>query len=137
MNVDFNNSQSFGMAIKLDKSAHLVLKKQTVGMSEKNYEKFWDTIDKAVKRQESNPVDILIRECKYRNALAAEIVDYSEKPLKNTVFTQQLFFPKGLKFLSKAEKRADKINDMNSRIESYPEAVRGDYVSKPAIDVEG
>lgn len=137
MNVNFNNSPNFGMAIKLDKSAHLVLKKQAAGMSEKSYEKFWDTIDRAVKRQESNPVDILIRECKYRNALAAEVVDHSEEPLKNTVFTQRLFFPKGLKFLSKAEKRADKINDMNSRIETYPEAVREDYISKPVIDIEG
>jgi hypothetical protein len=42
-----------------------------------------------------------------------------------------------LKFLSKAEKRADKINDMNSRIETYPEAVREDYISKPVIDIEG
>ena len=139
MNISFNNkgqSQSFGMAIKLDRSARIVLKKQAANMSEKNYEKFWENIDKAVERQESNPVDILLRECKHRHALAAEVVDHSDEPLKNTVFTQRLFFPKGLKFLNKAEKRADKINDMNSRISEYPEAQKEDYLSKPIIDTE-
>lgn len=138
MNVNFNNgqAQNFGMAIKLDKSAHIVLKKQAANMSDKNYKKFWENIDNAVERQESNPVDIIIRECKHRHALAAEVVDHSDEPLKNTVFTQRLFFPKGLNFLNKAEKRADKINDMNSKISEYPEAIKDDYLSKPLIDVE-
>ena len=36
MNVNFNNSPNFGMAIKLDKSAHLVLKKQCLKKVMKN-----------------------------------------------------------------------------------------------------
>lgn len=130
MNVNFNpNAQStnFGMAIKLDPSAKTILKRQTSELSQKAYDKFWQSFDEAVERQADNPVDIIVRKCKNRNALAAEVVDNGDEPLKNTVYSQGLIFPSKMRFIQKAEKKADTLNELNTRLAKYTEAVEDDY----------
>ncbi len=145
MNVNFNpnaQSTSFGMAIKIDPNAKAILKKQTADLSVNKYLKFWDSFDEAVERQSENPVDIIIRKCNHRNALAAEVVDNGNEPLKNTVYSQGFIFPSRLKFINKAERRADTINDLNQRLSKYTEAVDDDYLtatektSGGAMDIE-
>ncbi len=145
MNVNFNpNAQStnFGMAIKIDPDAKAILKRQTSDLSQKAYDKFWKSFDEAVERQADNPVNILIRKCNNRQALAAEVVDSGNEPLKNTVYTQGFFFPSKLKYINKAEKKADTLNDLNERLGKYAEAVEDDYLtaaektSGGAMDIE-
>ncbi len=145
MNVNFNpNAQStnFGMAIKIDPNAKAILKKQTSDLSQKAYDKFWKSFDEAVERQADNPVNILIRKCNNRQALAAEVVDSGNEPLNNTVYTQGFLFPSKLKYINKAEKKADTLKDLNERLGKYAEAVEEDYstaaekTSGGAMDIE-
>ncbi len=128
MGQNFNNRNSvnFGMAIKLDNDALPIIKEQASKLSKGAYEEFWKNFDAAVSRQQENPVNIIVRKCNNRRALAAEIVDKSENPLDNQVFTQG-FGKKGLKFLDKAEVKADNINDMNQRLGKYDLAIDDDY----------
>ena len=100
MNVNFNpnyQSPNFGMAIKIDPNAKAILKKQTAGLSDSSFIKFWNSFDEAVERQAENPVDIIIRKCNHRKALAAEVVDNGSEPLENTVYSQGFIFPSKIK----------------------------------------
>lgn len=140
MQVNMNPSASFGMAVKVDPSAQKVIKAQTSELSEKAYNKFWNKFNDIVSKQEENPVDILIRRCKHRDALAAEVVDHSDSPMKNTVYSQSTLFPGGLKFMERAEKKADRINDVNDRIGKYTPATSEDYAAGKIgqnLDVDG
>lgn len=137
MNVNFNpnyQSPNFGMAIKIDPNAKAILKKQTAGLSSSSFQNFWKSFDEAVERQADNPVDIIIRKCNHRNALAAEVVDNGSEPLENTVYSQGFIFPSKMKFINKAEKRAETLNDLNQRLSKYTEAVEDDYLT--AIEKE-
>ncbi len=137
MNVNFNpnyQSPNFGMAIKIDPNAKAILKKQTAGLSDSSFIKFWNSFDEAVERQAENPVDIIIRKCNHRKALAAEVVDNGTEPLENTVYSQGFIFPSKIKFINKAEKRAETLNDLNQRLSKYTEAVEDDYLT--AIEKE-
>ncbi len=132
MNVNFNpNAQStnFGMAIKIDPNAKAILKKQTADLSSSSFENFWKSFDEAIERQAENPVDIIIRKCNHRKALAAEVVDNGREPLENTVYSQGFIFPSKMKFINKAEKRADTLKDLNQRLDKYTEAVKDDYLT--------
>ncbi len=113
-----NNRPSFGMAVLFADSAKPVMKEQAAKLSKKGYAKFWETINGAVERQAENPNNIIVRKAKRRNALAAEVVDAdSATAMKNYVTAQGLLSRNGsLKFLQKAEVRADKLNDLNSKI---------------------
>lgn len=140
MQVNMNPSASFGMAVKVDPSAQKVIKAQTSELSEKAYNKFWNKFNDIVSKQEENPVDILVRKCKHRDALAAEVVDHSDSPMKNTVYSQSTLFPSGLKFMERAEKKADRINDVNDRIGKYTPATSEDYTAGKIgqnLDVDG
>ncbi len=121
INCKRNNSPKFGMAIKLDKSAHSIIKKQAVALSEKSRNNFFTKLRQAVERQENNPVNIIIRKTKHRNALAAEIVDSeigkSMGGIKNQVTSQPFIFKNGnLFFLNKAEIKANKLNETNNEV---------------------
>ena len=132
MNVNFNpnyQSPNFGMAIKIDPNAKAILKKQTADLSSSSFENFWKSFDEAIERQAENPVDIIIRKCNHRNALAAEVVDNGREPLENTVYSQGFIFPSKMKFINKAEKRADTLKDLNQRLDKYTEAVKDDYLT--------
>lgn len=140
MQVNMNPSASFGMAVKVDPNAQRVIKAQTSELSEEAYNKFWDNFNHIVSRQEGNPVDILIRKCKHRDAIAAEVVDHSDSPMKNTVYSQSTLFPGGLKFMERAEKKADRIKDVNDKIGTYKPATENDYKAGKLveeIDVDG
>lgn len=130
-------SVNFGMAIKIGSDAHAIIKRQAMALTDKAYDSFCDAFDAAVKRQENNPVNIIIRKCNNRQALAAEIVDNSENAIDNIVISQGLIHPKGLKFLDKAEAKANKINNLNQRLTNYEAAKAVDYGSKIKINIEG
>ena len=68
------------------------------------------------------------------DALAAEVVDNGSEPLENTVYSQGFIFPSKIKFINKAEKRAETLNDLNQRLSKYTEAVEDDYLT--AIEKE-
>mgnify|MGYP007012490640 CR=1 FL=1 len=123
LNVN-NNRPSFGMAVLFADSAKPVIKEQASKLSKKGYAKFWETINGAVERQAENPNNIIVRKTKHRNVLAAEVVDAdSATAMKNYVTAQGLLSRNGsLKFLKSAEVRADKLNDVNSRLENLATA---------------
>lgn len=131
-----NNNPSFGMALKMDPSASAVIKKQAIALGKNAQDNFITGINSVHERQLTNPVDIILRKAKHRNALVAEIVDSPAGrelgAAKNKVITQSLFFKDGsLKFLKKAETRANSLNELNSKIdkllEKVPEAKPEDY----------
>ena len=128
-------SPNFGMAIKLDNNAHSIIKKQVAKLSSEKADKFWQTLDAAVERQKENPVNVIIRKCKHRQALAAEVVDNSENALNNKVFSQKLFSPKGLNFIDKAEKYADNVDKLNQKLGQYEKAIDADY-NPVHLDIE-
>ena len=142
MNLNVNSvsrgqtNPNFGMAVKLDSDAHSIIKKQVSKLSAKKAEKFWEDFDKIVEDQKDNLVNIIIRKCNNRQALAAEVVDNSESALENKVFTQGLFNPKGLKFVKKAEEYADNINNLNTKLAKYEKAVDADYDPHTSLDIE-
>lgn len=116
-----NNNVKFGMALKLDPSAHAVIKKQAFALGEKGKNNFFTKLKQAFERQENNPVDIIIRKAKHRKALAAEIVDSDAGKeiggIKNMVTSQPLVGKNGsLRFLNKAEKKANKLNETNNQV---------------------
>lgn len=132
----YNANPSFGMAIKLDKSAHSVIKQQALKLGNKSRERFFAGIEEAVNKQQDNPVNIILRKSKTRNALAAEVSD-SESGRElgaatNFVTSQPFFFKNGsLKFLKAAQAKADDLNSINSKldnlIENIPAAEATDY----------
>lgn len=133
----YRANPSFGMAIKLDKSAHSIIKRQAMNLGEKSKENFFKGIDQAVKNQENNPVNIILRKSNNRRALVAEVVDSEAGrelgSAKNYVSSQPFFFFKNgsLKFLNTAEKKANELNTINSKvnelISKIPEAEAKDY----------
>ncbi len=144
-----NNNPSFGMALKMDPSANAVIKKQAVALGKKAQDSFMLGIDAVHERQLANPVDIILRKAKHRKALVAVIVDSPDGrelgAVKNEVISQPFFFKDGsLKFLDKAEARANSLNELNDKIdkllEKIPEAKPEDYgkmVDKAAEDLAG
>lgn len=114
-----NNRPNFGMAVLFDETALPVMKKQAMKLSQKGYEKFWANIDGAVDRQMGNRTNIIVRKANHRDALVAEIVDENaDTAIKNYVTAQGLIHRNGsLKFLDRAESKANKISDSNSRIQ--------------------
>lgn len=133
----YKANPSFGMAIKLDKSAHSVIKRQVLKLGEKSRDSFFKGIDEVVRNQEKNPVNIIIRKSDKRNALVAEVVDSEAGgqlgAAKNYITSQSFFFFKNgsLKFLNAAEKKANELNTINSKvnelISKIPEAEANDY----------
>ena len=117
-----NNRPSFGMAVLFEKSASPVMKEQATKLSKKGYQKFWDGIESAINRQENNPNNIIIRKAKHRNALVAEVVDAdTANAMKSYVSAQGVFSRNGsLKFLEKAENRANALEDLNAKVENLP-----------------
>lgn len=131
-----NNTPNFGMAIKMDKSAYPIIKKQAIALGEKGKNNFFTKLKLAVERQEQNPVNIIIRKAKHRQALAAEIVDSEAGKViggvKNKVKSQPIIGKNGnFRFLNKAEKEADKLNETNNQIQeiinNIPKAETKDY----------
>lgn len=143
MNLNVNSvsrgqtNPNFGMAVKLDSDAHPIIKKQVSKLSAKKAEKFWEDFDKIVEDQKDNLVNIIIRKCNNRRALAAEVVDNSESALENKVFTQGLIHPSGLKFVKSAEDYANKVNVLNQKLAGYEKAVDTDYTPNiGSVDLE-
>ncbi len=143
-----NSSPNFGMALKVDKSAYPIIKKQAIALGEKKKNNFLFKIEQAFERQKENPVNIILRKAKHREALAAEVVD-SEcgKTLggvKNKIKSQPIIGKNGsLRFLDKAEKNANKLNETNKQIQNLinriPEAEPKDYgkpIKLPEINTE-
>lgn len=129
MNCKRNNSPSFGMAMKVDKSAEKVIKEQVLALKPEKAEAFWTKLEELKTASESNPVNWIIRKCTKRNALAAEVVDSSaETAVKNRVFSQPIMFKDGsLNFAEKAKVEAEKINDANLKIDALPKADEADF----------
>lgn len=119
--VNTAQNQNFGMALYIEGSAHPVIKKQALKMSEKAYTEFWDKIRRIGDFQADNTdADIYVRKSKHRNALIAEVIDNGENPLEKTKYSQPLLFKNGkLKFLIQAEETADKIKNMAWRLKKY------------------
>lgn len=131
------NATNFGMALKLDPSAHQVIKHQVVGLGEKSKNNFFEGIRNAMARMENNPVDVILRQSNRRSkALVAEVVDSQAGEelggVKNQVVSQRLLYKNGsLGFLKTAEAKANKLNDTNNQIkkliDDVPEATEADY----------
>lgn len=143
MNLNVNSvsrgqtNPNFGMAVKIDGNAHKIIKKQVASLSPKKADRFWETFDSIVEAQKDNLVNIIIRKCKHRQALAAEVVDNSENALENRVFSQGLISPSGLKFVIKAEDHANKINRLNQKLAGYEKAIDTDYTPNiGSVDIE-
>lgn len=119
INNNVNNRPSFGMAVLFDETALPVMKKQAMKLSKKGYEKFWAGIDGAVDRQAGNPTNIIVRKANHRDVLVAEVVDgNADTAIKNYVTAQGLIHRNGsLKFLNRAEAKANKVNDSNMKID--------------------
>ena len=130
MNCKRNNSPSFGMAVLVEKSAEKVMKDQVLTMKPKKAAAFWEKLNDLISRNESNPVNVIIRKCTHRDALAAEVVDSAaETAVKNKVHSQPfvLFKNGSLKFAEKAEADANLINEANVKIASLPKAAESDF----------
>lgn len=129
MNCKKNNSPNFGMAMKVDKSAEKVIKEQVLKLNPNETLAFWEKLGNLKAESESNPVNWIIRKCKHRNALAAEVVDSSaETAVKNKVHSQPFLFKTGnLEFAEKAKDDADKIRAVNVKIASLPKAGESDF----------
>lgn len=132
------NNPSFGMAVKVDESAMQIMKDQTLALSTKKATKFWDKLSEMISRNEDNPVNVIIRKCNHRKALAAEVVDAeAETAVKNRVHTQPFMFKNGsLKFAEKAEKDANVLNETNQKIASLPKAEEKDFYAGGEIPEE-
>ena len=134
-----NNSPKFGMTVKLDSSAVPVIKKQASKMKTIDRTKFLSLIRQGAEHQANNPVDIIIRKTKFRNALAAEVVDSKIGKelgkLKNKIFTQPFRKKDGnLKFLDNASNYANKLHETNKEViklvDDIPKATVEDFGKK-------
>ncbi len=137
MNVNFKpNSQSpkFGMAVKIHDSALPIIKKQTLKLTPSEYAEYFTELSKIIKRQEENPVNIIIQQSGNRNALEAIVVDNSDNPLDNAVFSQSRIFPSKFGYLERAEFRANRINDLNEELAKMPKATDDDFFNKAQIN---
>lgn len=140
-----NNTQNFGMAVKFDKKALPILKEQVLSLSQKQipgadtkHQSFWNKLNDIIERQANNENNIIVRKTKFRNSLTAEVVDAStEHAVKNSKFSQGIFTSKGdLGFLEKAEVQANKLENVNSRIEEFDIANKLDYSAKAKAKAE-
>jgi len=125
MDLNINsNRPNFGMAVLLDNSAKSVIKKQTMGLSKKRFDRFWETLNSKIEQEADNPVNTIIRKSTRRNALVAEVVDSDgENAIKNYVTAQGLIHKNGsLKFLDRATSRAQKLNEANKKLDKLVEA---------------
>lgn len=123
------NAPSFGMAMLVDKTAEKIIKDQVRTLKPAKAEAFWNKLEELRTSSESNPVNWIIRKCKHRNALAAEVVDSTaETAVKNSVHTQPHFFKNGsLKFAEKAEAEAKSLNELNEKLAALPKAEESHY----------
>ncbi len=137
-NNNYNNRVNFGMSVLLEESADRVIKNQTSKLSKKAYEKFWNKLDEVVARQEGREPNIIIKKAGKRNALAAEVVDNNaDTAIKNYVTAQGLIHRNGsLKFLNRAEKKANRIGDANIRLERYTRPEEEHYYAGGVIPEE-
>lgn len=133
------NQPNFGMAVLIDDSAKAIIKKQTMGLSPKKFDKFWNKLNEKIEQEKDNPVNTIIRKAKYRDALAAEVVDSNaDTAIKNYVITQGLIHRNGsLKFLDRGTARAQKINNANQNLDKIATAEEKDfYPGSIAPDLE-
>ena len=128
-------SPNFGMALKFDKDALPVIKKQAMGLSASGRDKFWSLLEEIKGRQENNPVNIIVRKTTHRDALAADIIDSTaETEIILNSKKQGLFSRNGsLKFLEKAETDANELNKTNEEISKLPIAEEKDYYARGVI----
>jgi len=113
----------FGMAAELHKSAHAVIKHQSVALSDVKKNAFIESIRTFVKGQENNPVKTVIRKAKHRMALVVQIFDspQGEKlgATASQVVSQPLVLKKGsTKFLRAAEEKANHLNTTNNQVQT-------------------
>ena len=120
------NNPSFGMALKIDPSAAPIIKRQALALGNEG-NSFFAEIQGVINTQKNNPVDIILRKAKYRNALAASIKDAeaAKKFGEAKISTSQpwIFKTGNLNFLHKAEKEADKLNQTNNKVKDLMENV--------------
>ena len=121
MDLRVNSSRpNFGMAVYFDKSADNVIKRQLVKVSRKRYDKFMSEKNRIVGEQKDNPNNIYISGT-WGNRLVAEVHDSAENGLKSYKTSQGLFHRNGsLKFLKRAEKRANRLEELNKNVETLP-----------------
>lgn len=129
MNCKRKNSPNFGMAFKVEDSAMKVIKDQVLSLKPKKAEGFWQKFNDIITRNESNPVNVIIRKCEKRNALAAEVVDSeAATAINNKVYTQPFFFKNGnLAFAERAEADAKVLNETNAKLAELPKAAEKDF----------
>lgn len=131
-----NNSPKFGMTVKMASSAIPVIKKQAAKMKPLEKNKFLSKFKQNVDTQLTNDVDVILRKAKFRNALAAEVVDSKAGQeigkLRNKTFTQPFIKKNGnLDFFDRAISYANDLratnNDVKELVEHIPEAKIEDY----------
>jgi hypothetical protein len=122
---------NFGMAVKVDPSANKVIKNQVLKMKPETASTFWENLNGFIDRQKDNLNNIVIRKTNHRNALAAEVVDAEvETAVKNKVYAQGIFSKNGsLKFMEKAEEKANNLKEVNEKVAKLPEATKNDFYS--------
>lgn len=109
MQVDYNSTQNFGMALKVSKAGKEVLTSRIKKDSE------LDMLSKLVKSQENNPYGVEIRGASYDSKLEAFIknsIDESDHTLlhlEENWFSQTFKSP--IAFIKKACGVADKLNE--------------------------
>lgn len=125
-----NNSPNFGMAILVEKeTAGPIIKKQLTKLSKNGYDKFVEKWDAAVERQLGNRNNIIIRGANRTDRLVAEVVDENaDTAIKNYVTAQGLLHKNGsLKFLDRAEAKADCLKNVNAKIDDMASAAEKDF----------
>jgi len=129
LNTNYNTRQSFGMSVLIDKSAEPIIKEQVTKMGNVANNRFWSSLREVINRQQNNENNIIIRATKHRKALAAEVVDENaETALKNYVTAQGLIHKNGsLKFLERAENRANRLREANAALSTEAKAEERHY----------
>lgn len=130
------NQPNFGMAVLIDNSAKSVIKKQTMGLSPKRFDKFWNKLNEKIEQEKDNPVNTIVRKANHRDALVAEVVDSNaDTAIKNYVTAQGLIHKKGsLKFLDRGTARAQRIKEANQNLEKMAAAEEKDFYAGGVMD---
>jgi hypothetical protein len=118
------------MAVLLEEeTAGPILKKQLMKLSKKGFAKFNEKWDAIAVRQSGNKNNIIVRGANRRDALVAEVVDENaDTAIKNYVTAQGLIHRNGsLKFLERAEAKADRLEAINSKIDNMAIAQEKDF----------
>lgn len=132
MQVNFNssyNKPAFGMAVKFEPSGLRAIKYQLSKMPKPKCDKVQKEVEDITARQASNSEAHMLISGDKHNRLSVVVVDKGEYPVKNSKYSQSLFFPSGLKCLRKAEEKANRVKDLNERLREYPLATEKDYIS--------